>query len=133
MLFEHHSNQVWYLLEPSEKKKCPKIWELVEELSRPAPSRPRFPYIQAMSETRKHYLFDKMLWIYEKQRFGNKTKLMFWSFDYHLFWPNWVEIDICAFANKGLFDGEIKIFISCLIFVYHNKNACLCGLVVLCL
>ena len=43
---------------------------------------------------------------------------------YNFFFPDQTELNsIFAFANKQLFDGEIKIFIFCLILVCHNKDA----------
>ena len=53
--------------------------------------------------------------------FGNKTKLLFLFFYFCLFLTELVKIRVFAFANKRLFDGEIKIFIFCLILVCHNK------------
>ena len=53
--------------------------------------------------------------------FGNKTKLLFSYFYFCLFLIKLVKIRVFALANKRLFDGEIKIFIFCLILVCHNK------------
>ena len=72
LLFEHHSNQVWYLLEPSEKNNALNFESQLKNWVAQPLSRPRFPYFQAMSKARKHYFFDKMLWIYEKQRLATK-------------------------------------------------------------
>ena len=53
--------------------------------------------------------------------FENKTKLLFSYFYFCLFLTKLVKIRVFDFANKRLFDGEIKIFIFCLILVCHNK------------
>ena len=123
LLFEHHSNQVWYLLEPSEKNNALnfesqlKNWVAqplhapVSLTCRPCPKRENTIFLIKCCEYMRNNVWQQ----------NEINVLKFW---FLFFLPNWVEIDICAFANKGLSDGEIKIFISCLIFVYHSKNAC---------
>ena len=56
-----------------------------------------------------------------KIKFGNNTKLLFSNFYFCLFLTKLSWNQYFAFADEQLFDGEIKIFISCLIFVCRNK------------
>ena len=123
LLFEHHSNQVWHLLEPSEKNNALnfesqlKNWVAqpfhapVSLTYRPCPKRENTIFLIKCCEYMRNNVWQQ----------NEINVLKFWL-SFFLTKLSWNRY-LCP-ANKGLFDGEIKIFISCLIFVYHNKNAC---------
>ena len=98
----------------------------------PSPFTPPFPLLTSYVQNEKTIFFDKFIVTkhlvtmikcceYMRNNVWQQNEINVLKFWFSFFFPNWVELDICAFANKGLYDGEIKLFVFCLIFVYHNK------------